>query len=203
MAPQPQPSTPQAAGLDQIAALLQALQQRQIPPVTPPAPPPAVPPVAGTAAQPDALAMLRAILTNPQLHQALRPAGAPAGAPTARTVQLPVPTPAAPPQTRAVPIPVDEVLRAILSLAGHATARAGEDFGEGDSEFPEYLVGEDGRFLVDPANADDRVALVAHLFLLNDAARRSGRYPQLRRRPGAAAFGRDASDDWAREAGFL
>lgn len=197
-APQPQPSTPQVAGLDQIAALLQALQQRQIPPLAPPAPSPATVP----AAQTDALAMLRVILTNPQLQRALQPA-APGGAPMSRTVQLPVPTPAAPQQLRPVPIPLHAVLGAILSLAGNTTGRPGEDLGDDEASFPEYLVGDDGRFLVDPSSADDRAALVAHLFRLNDAARRSGRYPQLRRRPGAAAFGRDSSDDWAREAGFL
>ena len=188
--------------MDQIAALLQALQQRQIPPLTAPAPPPpaTVPPVAApAAAQPDALAMLRAILTNPQLQQTLQSA-APGGAPMARTVQLPVPTPAAPQQVRPVPIPLPDVLRAILSLTGQTAGRVGE--GEDEAEFPEYLVGDDGRFLVDPASADDRAALVGHLFCLNDAARRSGRYPQLRRRSGAAGGGRDRSDEWARAAGF-
>ena len=190
--------------MDQIAALLQALQQRQIPPLTAPAPPPATvqPAAASAAAQPDALAMLRVILTNPQLQQALRSA-APAGAPMARTVQLPVPTPAAPQQLRPVPIPLQEVLRAVLSLAGHTTTgRVGEDVGDDDAEFPEYLVGEDGRFLIDPANADDRLALVGHLFLLNDAARRRP-VSATRRRPGSTGGGWDKSDEWARAAGFF
>jgi hypothetical protein len=215
--------------MDQIAALLQALQQRQIPPLTAPAPQPvaappvappaapppvvalpvapaavpqpvAAPPVAPAAAPPpDALSWLRLILTNPQLQQALQPAVADASAAVSRTVQLPVPTPAAPQQLRSAQIPLATVFNAIAALAGRVTAELGEDMGEDESA---YLVGDDGYYLVDPASADDRAALAAHLFRLNDAAQRSGWYPQLDSWSNAAGFELDECDEWARAAGF-
>ena len=192
------------AGFDQIAMLLQALTQRQIPPLPAPAPPPAaaVAPVPA-AAQPDAFALLRMILTNPQLQQALQSAPASATAAGARVVPLPVPSPAAPRQVRSVPIPLAAVMNAILALAGQSLTELHENVSEEEPEVPAYLVGDDGDFLVDPASDDDRAALVAHLFRLNEAAQRSGRYPQLNSRPGYAGAEQDESDEWARAAGFL
>jgi hypothetical protein len=150
-------------------------------------------------AQPDAFGLLRMILTNAQLQQALQPAAA--GMP--RTVALPVPSPTAPRQVRTVPIPMAAVMNAILALAGQSVTELNEAVGEDDPDVPAYLVAPDGEFLVDPASADDRAALVTHLFRLSDAAQRSGRYPQLTRRPAQAGRKLDAADEWARAAGFL
>ena len=192
-----------AAGVDQITMLLQALMQRQIPPLPAPAPPSvaSLPVAAPMRAQPDAFGLLRMILTNPQLQQALQSASATAAVP--RTVALPVPSPAAPRYVRNVPIPIGAVMNAILALAGQSMTELNESVSEDEPDVPAYLVGEGGDFVVDPASDDDRAALVAHLFRLNDAARRSGRYPQLHRRPKAAPRQLDESDAWARTAGFL
>jgi hypothetical protein len=211
-APQPSPSPPSgapgqpAAGFDQIAMLLQALMQRQIPPLPAPVPQPVAPPPAAAPmpAQPDAFGLLRMILTNPQLQQALQSAPVSAAAAAVpRTVALPVPSPMAPNQMRNVPIPMGAVMNAILALAGQSMTTLHESVSEDEPEVPAYLVGEDGEFLVDPGSDDDRAALVAHLFRLSDAAQRSGRYPQPHRRPRAPDRQLDASDAWARAAGFF
>jgi hypothetical protein len=172
---QPQlPSLP--AGADQLAALLQALQQRQIPQLpgaapssafaaSAPSPAPAAP------QQPNALALLGTILTNPQLQQALHSG-------MARNIHLPVPSAAAPGQARSVPIPLNAVLSAVLSLAGHSMSELAEA-GEADSsDAPLYVLGDDGYMLVDPGDPDQRDALIAYLFRLNAAARELGWDPQ-------------------------
>jgi hypothetical protein len=177
--PTPQvPAQPQV-GVDQIAALLQALQQRQIPqlpgaaPSSPfaasaPAPAPAAP---AAPQQPNALALLGTILTNPQLQQVLQSG-------PARNIQLPVPSAAAPGHARSVPIPLNAVLSAVLSLAGHSMSELAEA-GEADSDdAPLYALGDDGYMLADPRDSDQRDALIAYLFRLNAAARDAGWYPQ-------------------------
>jgi hypothetical protein len=57
---------------------------------------------------------------------------------------------------------------------------------------------------VDPASADDRAALVALLFRLNEAARQSGAYPQLdwRDDESSEADEMDECEMFASEAGF-
>jgi hypothetical protein len=191
-APAP-PSVP-SAGFDQLAALMQALQQRQIPalPGAAPQQPAAAPPP-----QTDALGLLRTILTNPHLQQALQPAG---GGPP-QPVQLPVPSPTAPAGRRNVNIPLGAVLRALMAASGEALVELYEQTGEDEAEVPEYLVGEDGDFLVDPASDDDRAALVAHLFRLNEAAQQYGGDPQPESREDEAGE-MDESDAFALAAGF-
>jgi hypothetical protein len=69
---------------------------------------------------------------------------------------------------------------------------------ESDPEVPEYLVGDDGGFIVDPADADDRASLVVHLFQMSDEAQRLAA-----QRPRARAYdGLDDSDNFARDFGF-
>jgi hypothetical protein len=189
------------------------MQQRQIPALPgsapqpgapqpaapqPTAPPAAAPPAA--APQTDALGMLRMILTNPQFLQALQGTAAPGGQP-APPVQLPVPTRAPGRPLRSSSLPLGAVLNAIFALSGHSLTELYEQGAEDEPEVPAYLVGDDGYFLVDPASADDRAALVAHLFRLNEAARQSGRYPQLEWRDDEADE-MDESEAFARAAGF-
>jgi hypothetical protein len=118
-----------------------------------------------------------------------------------RSVELPVPAPAAPRHVRSVPIPMGAVMNAIAALAGQSMTELNEYTREEESEVPEYLVDEAGEFVVDPASADDRAALVTHLFRLSDATQRSGRFPGLNRRP--ARVDLDEHDQWARDAGFI
>jgi len=192
----PAPTSAPPAGFDQLAALMQALQQRQIPPLpgaTPQQPAAAPPP------QTDALGLLRTILTNPHLQQALQPSG---GGPP-QPVQLPVPSHTAPAGHRNVNIPLGAVLRALMAASGEALVELYEQTGEDEAEVPEYLVGEDGDFLVDPASDDDRAALVAHLFRLNEAAQQYGGDSQPEWREDEDAGEMDESDAFALDAGFL
>jgi hypothetical protein len=211
--PQPPPQAPygsagagQPAFVDQLGWLLQALRQRQIPPLPGPAPQPIAPPVPVQIAapapppQPDALGLLRTILTNPQLQQALQ--SAPAFGAAARSVALPVPSPAAPQRARQVPIPLGAVMNAIAALAGQSMTELNENMSEEEPEIPSYLVDDDGNFIVDPASPDDRAALVAHWFRVSEEAQRSGSFPQRRGRFGEADAELDESEQFAFEAGF-
>jgi hypothetical protein len=172
-----------------IGTLLQALQQRQIPPLPGPfAQPAAVP-------QHNALTLLSLILANPNLQRTFHSAQTTGVAP--RTVELPVPATTAPTRTRSVPIPLGAVMNAIAALAGQSMTELNESTPEDDPEVPSYLVGDDGDFLVDPSSPNDRAALVAYLFRVSNEAQRAG-YVQP-----------DAEDEmaeaeaWAEDAGFI
>ena len=120
-----------------------------------------------------------------------------------RAVELPIPATGAPRQTQSVRIPLAAVVNALAALTGPTMTELNESTSEEDPEVPAYLVDDNGDFFVDPASADDRAALVAHLFRVSNATQRSGRFPQLRR-PSAEADGElDESDAWARAAGFF
>ncbi len=189
----PQPGGLPQAGADTIGLLLQALQQRQIPPLPgayaqPPAAP-AQPP------QQNALALLSLMLTNPNLQRAFQTAHTTGAAP--RTVQLPVPTATTPPQTRPVQIPLGAVMNAIAALAGQSMTELNESTSEDEPEVPSYLVGDDGDFLVDPSSPTDRAALVGYLFRMSDEAERAGfgRFSEDE--------GQDETEVWAGEAGLI
>jgi hypothetical protein len=190
-------------GYDQIATLLQALYQRQIPPLPGPTFPP--PAYAGWAPpappQNDPMAMLRTIVGNPQFQQALH-WSAVMGQAGPRNVQLPIPAPGYPGDSRSMAIPMGAVMSTIAALAAQSRNQLGATTREDEAEVPEYLVDEQGDFIVDPASSDDRAALVAHLFRLNDEAQRSGWFE-----PPDVPFAEhdvelDESEQWALEAGF-
>jgi len=195
------PAPPAAPGA-QLAPLLQALHQREIPPL--PAPVPlaaAVAPPAGVPAAPqfDALSLLRLILVNPQFQQALQPTVA---GTMPRTLHLPVPTPAVPSRTRPVPIPLGAVINAIAALAGQSLTELHAGTAEDEPEVPGYLVDAEGEFIVDPASPDDRAALVAHYFRINDQAQQEAARRQSGRRSFEADDELSEGDAWARDAGF-
>lgn len=151
--------------------------------------------------------MLRAIITNPQLHRSLQSPDV-AGR---RSVQLPVPTVAAPQQMQQVQVPLATVLNTIFALSGQAVRESGEGIDEEASELPSYLLGDDGNFVVDPDNPDDRLALVAHLFRVSEEAQRH--FPRTGRsnagaRPVNSRFHEadgelDECEEWARDAGII
>ncbi len=197
------PSGPPAQGYDQLATMLQALYQRQIPPLPGPAfASPAYPGWAPLAPpQNDPMATLLTIMGNPQFQQALHWSSVmgPAGP---RNIQLPIPAPGYPGDTRSMAIPMGAVMNTIAALASQSRNQFGATTREDEAEVPEYLVGEQGDFIVDPASPDDRAALVAHLFLLNDEAQRSGWFqpPDVPMEDAEAEL--DESEQWAFEAGF-
>jgi hypothetical protein len=192
-------------GAAQLSNMFQALRLGQIPPL--PGQQPGQPPFGGRQSgipggPLDATAMLGMILRNPQLHQALQLATV-LGPAAPRTLDLAVPTAAASGgmgQLRNVQMPLGAVMNAIRSLVGEAMEELNANTHEEDPEVPGYLVSEEGDFIVDPASADDRAALVTYLFRLDGQARRSGLIdppPQL-----MDVELLDESEAWAREAGF-
>ena len=165
----PAPMAP-ASPFDHLTQLMQALQHRQIPqlpgavqePSTPMAPAPAA----------DGLGLLRVILGNPQFQQALF--GTHRAPLPSRQVSLPLPFPGAPHRARSAQIPLGAVMNAIATLAGQSMSELNAETTEDEPEVPPYLVGDDGDFLVDPANASDRAALVTHLFRMSEALQTAG-----------------------------
>jgi hypothetical protein len=161
-----------AAASDPYTQLLLALQQRQIPPLPAPvAPVPVAPPspAFGVAPPTDALSLLNVILGNPQFRQTLQLAAG-GGAMAPRSVPLLLPVPAAPQQLQPTQIPLGAVMNAIAALAGRSMTELNAATREDDPEVPPYLVDEHGEFVVDPASAEDRAALVTHLFRLSEQA---------------------------------
>lgn len=151
-------------------------------------PPPNVP-VAGGGGQFDATALLSMLLSNPQLQQALRsaPVLGPAGP---RAVELAIPTANGSSQTTSVPL--GAVMNTVMELARRAREEFNASTQEDDPEVPEYLVGEDGELIVDPANAGARAAAVMYRF------RQAGELQRF----GGEARELDESELWAIDAGF-
>jgi hypothetical protein len=186
------PATPNA----DPRALLQALQQRQIPPLPGTAPEPSAP---AAPARADGMALLSLILSHPHFQQALQQAAA-HGTAAPRTVALPVPSTSYPPHMRSVPIPLGAVLNAISALVRPSLVELNAATAEEDPEIPSYLVDDDGQFIVDPASSADRAALVAHLFRLSDAAAQQGaEWSEASEDAGE----QDESEAFAFEAGFF
>ena len=155
--------------------------------------------------------MLRTIMGNPQFQQAMHwSAVMGQGAP--RSIQLPIPAPGYPGDVRSVSIPMGAVMGTLSTLAGNTRTQIGATTREDESEVPEYLIDEDGDFVVDPASPDDRAALVAHLFRLNEEAQRSGWFQPPVEMEAESGFDKedavedviekDESELWAEEAGF-
>jgi hypothetical protein len=177
---------------------VQALQQGAIPslPAAPSPPPPAFQGGPAMAPSPggamDATAMLRMMMGNPQLQQALQWAAV-LGPAAPRTVELQVPAPNMPARTQQVPL--GAALGALGTLLRRSLYELNASTREDEPEMPEYLMGEEGELLVDPASPEDRAALVTHLFRIDAAARRSGLLAE-------SDEGLDEADAFAREAGF-
>ena len=75
---------------------------------------------------------------------------------------------------RSMDIPLGAVIDAIAGLTGPALMQLNARTSEADPEVPEYLVSEDGEFIVDPASSDNRASLVVHMFEVSDEAQRRG-----------------------------
>jgi hypothetical protein len=137
----------------------------------------------------DATNLLGLILGNPQFQQALQMLGS-HGAAAPRTMGLPVPGPGG---MRTMPIPLGAVMNTIGTLTGPALQELNQLTREDDPELPEYLVGESGELVVDPASPEQRAGRVAELFLMA-AESEAGGFSDVE--------ALDEADLWAREAGL-
>jgi hypothetical protein len=106
------------------------------------------------------------------------------------------------PQMRPVAIPLGAVINTIAALAGQSLTELHAGTAEDEPEVPDYLVDADGEFIVDPASAEDRAALVAHYFRINNQARHEAGLPRPGRRASRPGGELSDSDAWARDAGF-
>jgi hypothetical protein len=173
---------------DQLGNMLGAFRQGQIPPL--PTSSPGVP-QSGAPPRFDATGLLRLMMGNPQLQQALQSAAV-LGQAGARSVGLPVPSGEG---VRTVQIPLGAAVSTIHTLAERALDELNASSPYGEAEMPEYLLSEEGDFVVDPASPEERAALVSHLFRMSgEAARRTV--------PVEMNDEADEAEVWAREAGF-
>jgi hypothetical protein len=140
-------------------------------------------------------AQLASLLNNPQIMQALRSAlfrGREGTLHIEADVSGGMP----------VEIPMGDAMAAIARLAGESALELNTLAGEEAARIPDYLVSEDGEYIVDPACDEARGALIL------ENLRRQGefdRYNALRgdvEIEGLADNEVDASEVWAREAGF-
>ena len=203
-------------GAGQIGGMMQALRGRQVPAirggVSPGAggrrpsprqirrPAGGRPAVRGRAGAPgggqlNATALLGLLTSNPQLMQALRSAPLLRRA-GARRVEVDIPN------SGPVSIPLGEVMNAFAHLARASMHELNGLASEDDAEIPEYLLGDDGEPLVDPANEEERAALALHLLRLDGEADRYAELNDLVASDGYFEGDLDESELWAREAGF-
>jgi hypothetical protein len=173
---------------------MQAMQQRQIPPLPSPA-------TSWAGGQTDSLGLLRLILTNPQFQQALFHAAL-SGAGAVPPVALPMPAIQHPGHMRSVQVPLGAVINAIAGLTGPAMMQLNARTSESDPEVPEYLVSGEGEFIVDPASAEERGRLVHTIFEASDEAQRLEAHRQRQSRPRRFPTEADEADDWARDVGL-
>jgi hypothetical protein len=184
----------------------QALRQGQIPRLPGQMPggmgagtlaPPPMAPMPGARPPADATALLAMFLALPQLQSALQSAAVlgPAGP---RTMELPMPTAGTPGGARNLQIPLGAVMNTLAALASRSMEELNASTQDSDPEIPDYLVGEDGRFLVDPASAAERAALLTHMVRVHQSAHRAGWFVEARE----AGEGLDEAEAWARDAGF-
>ena len=204
------PGAPPPPAVDQLSMLLQALQQRQIPPLpgTSPQMPASVPRMPGVAPPAAGLALLRSILTNPQLQQTLHLASS-MGAAGPRAVSLPVPAVSQPRLQRPVEIPLGAVMNAIALLARQSMTELNASTREDEPEVPSYLVDEHGQYIVNPADATARASLVTHWFELSEQAELAEQAEQAEQGHADDAYEAyeadaemDEWDEWAEDAGF-
>jgi len=166
------------------------------------------PPIAGSL---DATALLGLLLSNPQIMQSVR------GAPIASQGVAPPSVQVNVPGSGPTAIPLGDIMNVFAMLMQRSVEElsdleAESDLtSEDDPAVPEYLFGEDGELLVDPANAQDRAAYTLELLRKHVAEAQCWRdgglaadwdTPNPFDRSGAFARGTDESDLWAYEAGF-
>jgi len=137
----------------------------------------------------NATALMALLMNNPQILQALQSMPF-STEPQGVAVNVPNRAP--------VSIPLNAVMNTIAQLAQASTRELSALSGEDEPDVPDYLLADDGSFIVDPANPQERVALALH-WLRVDAEVQRYRSSQTFA-PVEASL--DESDAWAVEAGF-
>lgn len=193
--PSATPGVARRGTLDALgSAILQGLRSGQLQSLPRPGGPASAAPLPPSAPPSlDATATLGLLLADPQLRQAMQWAAV-LGPRAPRSVQLQVPSTTDPGSTRSVGLPLGAIMNAIARLATEAVAELEGAAGEDDPEVPEYLVGEDGAFVVDVASPEERARAATFMLRLAQEAERA------RRLDGAGA--ENELDAWAREAGW-
>jgi hypothetical protein len=140
-------------------------------------------------------AQLASLLNNPQIMQALRSTLF-RGREGAISVEADISS------STPLEIPMGEVMATIARLAHESALELNALAGEDAAEIPDYLIGEDGEYIVDPECVEAREALVL------ENLRRQGeleRYDELAEGvefEGWAGDEMDEAEVWAFEAGF-
>lgn len=101
-------------------------------------------------------ALLASLLNNPQIMQQLR------AALFRRREEVPV-VEVDIPNSGSVSIPLSEVMNTIARLAQESVVELEAITDEENTEIPDFLIAEDGEFIVDPERAEDREGLVLGL----------------------------------------
>lgn len=140
-------------------------------------------------------AQLAGLLNNPQIQQLLRSS-------LFRRREGVVRIESDGPYSESVSIPMADVVNTISRLARASAVELHALDDEDAPEIPEYLVGEDGDYIIDPECPEAREALV--LEYLRDQSE-ADRYAELSGwddMAGGGGYDTDAPEEWAREAGF-
>ncbi len=149
---------PARRGAPARAPVRRAPAPRAQPPARPPAARPA--PARGGpqrgGAPLNATALLQTVMGNPQLQQMLRQALL-TGRSGRREVVVEVPSPRTG-RSRAVTLPVAAVVNVIRELSEQSLAEF-DGYASEDSAVPEYLLSEEGEYLVDPSDRSQRAEL--------------------------------------------
>jgi hypothetical protein len=115
--------------------------------------------------------MLQQLMSNPQLQAALA-RGVVGGSNNRREVVLEIAGHEG--NIEEVAIPLGAAVNAIAVLAHEALMELDASTHESDPEVPDYLVSESGEYIVDPARADHRAALVIEYFRRARESERAG-----------------------------
>lgn len=140
-------------------------------------------------------AQLASLLNNPRIMQALQ-----AALFRGREGAIHVETDA--PYRASESIPLADVMDTIARLAQESALELNALAGEDAAEIPEYLINEDGEYVVDPECAEDREALVLGYLRRQGELKRYQELDGFVENEGGAGNETDASEVWAREAGF-
>jgi len=115
-----------------------------------------------------------------------------------RAVTLPVPIATQADQRRDLRIPLGAVMNAIVLLARQSMTDLNATTREDEPSVPEYLVDEQGEYLVNPADPRARASLVAEWFHVSEQAELAAEQAEHSETDAEI----DEAEAWAEDAGF-